>query len=129
MSYIKIYLNIKITASTTMVGFRFSHLRAMVFSATYEMMPSRMPSLIELAIAIENSVMKQGSPSSYELKSMYTTRINIIKPTIISAGLVAADGMAKKSGEKNKETTKSMAMENAVNPVRPPSPTPAADST
>ena len=58
------YLAKKITASTTNVMFRFSHLRAMAFSITYEIMPSRIPSLMLLDMAMANSVMKQGSPSS-----------------------------------------------------------------
>lgn len=51
-------------ASTTRVGFRFDHFLAMAFRATYEMMPSKMPSLMLLAIVIANSVMKLGRPSS-----------------------------------------------------------------
>ena len=56
----------KMMAKITIVQLRFSHLRAMVLSRTWEMIPSEM----ELVMTMAKRVMKQGSPSSYELKSM-----------------------------------------------------------
>ena len=53
----------------------------------------------------------------------------IITPTMTRAGAVAAPGMARKIGEKKRATMKQQAMEKAVRPVRPPSPTPEALST
>ena len=53
----------------------------------------------------------------------------IITPTIIRAGAVAALGMARNSGLKNRAKAKHRAVEKAVRPVRPPSPTPEALST
>ncbi len=47
----------------------------------------------------------------------------------MSTGEVAAAGMDRNKGEKNNEIMKKTAMEKAVSPVRPPSETPAADST
>ena len=51
------------------------------------------------------------------------------KPTTINAGAVANDGMARKIGERNSASTNITAVEIAVRPVRPPSATPAVDST
>src|SRR5574344_420572 len=48
---------------------------------------------------------------------------------MIKAGEVAAEGIAKKRGEKNAAMMKQTAMEKEVRPERPPSLTPAADST
>ena len=93
------------------------------------MIPNRIPSEMELVMTMAKRVMKQGSPSSYELKSMWATRVNINKPTRMRTGLVAADGMERKSGAKKREMVKKKAMEAAVSPVRPPSLTPDADST
>ena len=44
----------------------------------------------------------------------------IIKPTRISAGAVAADGIERKRGEKKRATAKQPAMTKAVRPERPP---------
>ena len=53
----------------------------------------------------------------------------ISRPTRISTGAVADDGIDRKSGEKNSVTAKQQPTENAVSPERPPSSTPAALST
>ncbi len=52
-----------------------------------------------------------------------------MKPTTISAGAVANEGIARKIGDRNSETRKSSAVTMPVRPVRPPSATPEADST
>lgn len=57
------------------------------------------------------------------------TELNIKKPTMISAGAVAKDGIAVKIGAKNMEIRKSTAVTRAVSPVLPPTITPAEDST
>ena len=44
-------------------------------------------------------------------------------------GAVAAVGIAKNRGERNRLSVKQLAITNAVNPVRPPSATPVALST
>ena len=54
---------------------------------------------------------------------------NIRKPTMISAGAVAKEGIAVKTGAKNIESRKSTAVVSAVSPVLPPAATPAEDST
>lgn len=50
-------------------------------------------------------------------------------PTMMSTGAVAAPGMDKNSGAKNREKRKQMAVVKEVSPVRPPSATPEALST
>lgn len=54
---------------------------------------------------------------------------NIRKPTIISAGAVANEGMAIKMGARNIDSRNSTAVVRAVRPVLPPAATPAEDST
>ena len=54
---------------------------------------------------------------------------NIIIPTIIKIGAVAAVGTIARSGLKKLEIAKQIATTKAVKPVRPPAPIPAADST
>ena len=101
----------------------------MAFSTTYVMIPNKMPSLMESAITMVNSVMMQGMLSVCLLKFSCFTLENIIKPTMMRMGLVAPDGMARNRGAKNREMAKKKAMDAAVKPVLPPSLTPEADST
>ena len=55
--------------------------------------------------------------------------VPIRKPTIIRAGAVAKEGMAKKIGDKNSDNPTRTADTTAVSPVLPPSATPEALST
>ena len=55
-----------------------------------------------------------GIDSEKSSHGILTTGSIINNPTIISAGAVAADGIERKSGEKNNATTKHIATENAV---------------
>ena len=75
------------------------------------------------------SVMKLGIASVASSKSMFLTGSIMSIPTRISTGAVAAPGTERNNGEKNNAIAKQHAMENAVNPVRPPCATPAALST
>ena len=54
---------------------------------------------------------------------------NIKNPTMISAGAVANDGIAVKSGANNVEIRNKNPETTAVKPVRPPAATPEEDST
>ena len=72
---------------------------------------------------------KAGMLSEKSEKSSCLIGSNMYKPTKINAGAVAAPGMARKTGEKNKATAKQMAVTKAVIPVLPPTVTPAALST
>ena len=55
--------------------------------------------------------------------------VSIKNPTTIRAGAVAKDGIARKIGDRNRDSPNSMAATMAVRPVRPPSATPEALST
>lgn len=72
---------------------------------------------------------KAGMVSEKSEKSSCLIGSNIYKPTNISAGAVAAPGIAKKMGEKNNAAAKQMAVTKAVMPVLPPSEMPEALST
>ena len=60
---------------------------------------------------------------------MSVIELNIKKPTTISAGAVAKDGIAVKIGAKNIDSANSTAAVTEVRPVLPPAATPAEDST
>lgn len=60
---------------------------------------------------------------------MSVIELNIKKPTTISAGAVANDGIAVKIGAKNIDSANSTAAVIEVRPVLPPAATPAEDST
>ena len=60
---------------------------------------------------------------------MSVIELNIKKPTTISAGAVAKDGIAVKIGAKNIDSAKRTAAVIEVRPVLPPAATPAEDST
>ena len=60
---------------------------------------------------------------------MSVIELNIKKPTTISAGAVAKDGIAVKIGAKNIDSANSTATVIEVRPVLPPAATPAEDST
>ena len=62
-------------------------------------------------------------------KLISVTVPTIRKPTMISAGAVAKDGMAVKIGANSVDTRNRMPVTRAVRPVRPPTATPDADST
>ena len=70
-----------------------------------------------------------GIASVISLKSILVTEVSIRNPTMISAGAVAKDGIARKIGDRNRDSPKRMAATREVSPVRPPSATPEALST
>ena len=63
------------------------------------------------------------------LKSILVTDVSIRNPTMIRAGAVANDGMARKIGDRNRDSPKKIAATTDVRPVLPPSATPEALST
>ena len=69
-----------------------------------------------------------GVDSVGSSKSIFAIGAIITEPMITSAGPYAAGGIAVTSGAKKSDGTISAAMKTAVNPVRPPACTPAADS-
>ena len=74
-------------------------------------------------------VKKAGIASVMSSHSIFVTGVIMNTPTRIKAGAVAALGIDPKSGSRKRERRKRMATTKAVKPVRPPSTTPAEDST
>ena len=74
-------------------------------------------------------VMKQGSASVKSLRSILVTEPIIRTPTNTSALVVAAEGMMRKKGEKNKARRNNTATVSEVRPVRPPAAIPVVLST
>ncbi|MPN57005.1 hypothetical protein SDC9_204699 [bioreactor metagenome] len=74
-------------------------------------------------------VTKAGSASDMSLRSMFGMFPIINTPTMNKAPVVAALGMSKNSGAKNKAMMKRTATVREVSPVRPPSLMPDALST
>ena len=70
-----------------------------------------------------------GIASVMSLKSILVTDVSIRNPTMIRAGAVAKDGIARKIGDNSSDNPKRMAATREVSPVRPPSATPEALST
>src|SRR5215472_3953583 len=77
---------------------------------------------------IKAITVKAGIDSVGSSKSIFAIGAIIMEPMITSAGPYAAAGIADTSGAKKSDRVKSAAMKTAVNPVRPPACTPAADS-
>ena len=70
-----------------------------------------------------------GIASVMSLKSILVTDVSIRNPTMIRAGAVAKDGIARKIGDNSSDNPKRMAATREVSPVRPPSATPEALSS
>ena len=58
-----------------------------------------------------------GIASVISLKSIFVTEVSIKNPTIIRAGAVAKDGIARKIGDRNRESPKRIAATMAVSVV------------
>lgn len=87
-------------------------------------MPTRMPSAIEYVSGIVTIVRKAGIDSDMSSRLISFIPLNMLKPTMISIGAVAAAGIDKNSGERNRANMKHMAIVRDVSPVRPPWATP-----
>ena len=70
-------------------------------------------------------VRNAGITSDISSQGISFTEANIIAPTITSVGVVAKAGIALNTGMKNTDSANNPATTKAVNPVRPPSATPA----
>ena len=88
-----------------------------------------MPFEIEYDIGIKIIQMNAGIDSEKLSSSIFLIGSSISKPTIINTGAVAAGGIERNSGERNRVTAKQQATTNAVRPVRPPWDMPDALST
>ena len=101
------------------------------FNNGYEMNPSAIPVEILDVNGIVKMTKKAGNASSMPFHSMSFTALIIKLPTIITAGEVIAATFDKEvtNGPKNEAIINSTATVNDVKPVRPPTATPAEDST
>lgn len=99
-----------------MRGCTFLALPINTFIATYEITPSAIPSEIEYINGIAISATNAGAESAISSKLILVILESIIRPTIISAGAVAKDGIARKIGDKNSDKPNKTAL---VTDVRP----------
>ena len=111
---------IKSTVRIYITGVIFLKFPQITFIRTYVIIPIRIPFEIEYVSGIVMIQMNAGSASEKSVKSIFVTDSIIIKPTRTKAGAVAAEGIERKRGEKNKATAKHPAIISAVSPERPP---------
>src|SRR5690606_41930776 len=88
-----------------------------------------MPLAVEYVNGIAMIVRKAGIAVLRRRQSRSATPCIISAPTATSAGAVANAGIAVKIGARKSASTNSPAVTTDASPVRPPSSTPAADST
>src|SRR5690625_2422862 len=74
-------------------------------------------------------VKKEGTAISKRSHSIFFRAVDIRIPTIIKAGAVTSTVITASNGEKNNASKKKPAVTMEAKPVRPPTPTPAVDST
>ena len=96
---------------------------------TYEITPSAIPSEILYISGIARSARYAGTDSVRSVKSTLIIEDIIRKPTNISAGAVANDGIAVNIGANMIASKNIIPVTAAERPVRPPASTPADDST
>ena len=94
-----------------------------------EITPNEIPSEIEYMKGIAKMQMNAGIASSISLQLIFATDCIMKKPTTISAGAVAKEGIARNTGEKNSARMNSNPETIEVRPVLPPSAIPEEDST
>ena len=94
-----------------------------------KMKPAAIPSAMLYANGIQAMVINAGSALSNSPQLMFLTLAIISTPTIIRTGAVAAVGTRPRNGEATIATRNSTPVVKEVRPVRPPSETPAEDST
>jgi len=98
-------------------------------SIIYEMRPVSIPSDMLPVIVMSRMVRNAGIASRLFVSLMWRTTPNRKKPATTITGDVAAAGMARNTGAKNKLSAKHKAVTNADTPVLPPSAKPVALST
>ena len=91
-----------------------------MFRNTYVIIPRRIPLEIEYVRGIMMMQMNAGIDSEKSSSGILVIGSIIRRPTITSAGAVAAAGMERKRGEKKMAMPKHTATESAVRPERPP---------
>ena len=108
------------TARMYIAGESFLNFPQIIFITTYEIIPRRIPFEIEYVSGIVIKQTKAGIDSEKSSNGMFLIGSSISRPTMRSAGAVAAEGIERKSGEKNSATTKQPPTTKAVRPERPP---------
>lgn len=98
ISYKNIYLQTNSTASIYINGFTFFAFPQNTLITTYEITPSAIPSEILYISGIARSARYAGTDSVRSVKSTLIIEDIIRKPTNISAGAVANDGIAVNIG-------------------------------
>ena len=118
----KIYLRMKRIARIIIVGVTLVLLffPVMRFITTYVIIPIRIPFEIEYDSGIIMIHVNAGIASEKSSNGMFLIGSIIRRPTITRAGAVAAAGIERKRGEKNKAMAKQIPTTNAVRPERPP---------
>lgn len=96
---------------------------------TYAMSPINMPSEMLEEKVIKAMQRNAGTDLRMSEKSISCMPYIMFIPTHIKAGAVAAEGIARNRGAKNKDRKKHPAVTSDVNPLRPPASTPEALST
>ena len=96
---------------------------------TYDITPSAIPSEMLYISGIARSARYAGTDSVRSVKSTLMIDEIIRKPTKISAGAVANEGIAVNIGAKIIASRNVIPVTAAESPVRPPASTPADDST
>ncbi len=91
--------------------------------------PTMIPSVILPLTGMRRIVRKAGNVSIGFVRLIWRTEPNRKKPAMTMTGAVAAEGMARNKGDRNRLHKKQNPITKAVNPVRPPSATPVALST
>ena len=115
-----------ITTIVTLISFPFL---VKSFNKIQLNAPYIIPLAIEYVVTINRIVKNAGTASVVSSKSMSLTGEIMNNPTKIRAGEVAAAGIEINRGAKKRERRNNTATVKLVNPVLPPSLTPAEDST
>ena len=112
--------NIKSIARIYIAGVIFLKCPHTIFISTYVIIPRRIPLEMEYVSGIIMMHTKAGIDSEKSPKGIFLIGSSISRPTMTSAGAVAAAGMERNRGEKNSAITKQQATAKAVSPERPP---------
>ena len=113
-------LRAKRIARIAIAGVTFFAFPVMRFIRTYVIIPRRIPFEIEYVSGIMMRHTNAGIDSEKSSNGIFVTGSIMRRPTMMSAGAVAAAGIERKSGEKKRAIAKQPATERAVRPERPP---------
>ena len=122
-------VNRNINERTAVTGLISFTLPVQSLISAYEMKPAAIPYEMEYVKLITEIVRKAGTAAAGSFQSMSITLRIISTPTYIRAPAVAQFGISAAIGLRNIATKNRTATTKEVNPVLPPSATPAEDST